>query len=155
MQSEVQELADVNDGKRTDTRSRVIVFFQVLGRAVVWAFIVAAMVGSLAAAIWTIVPTEMLAWGASTPNLIGYVSHCSFAPISTAVLSAVSLIGMLMRWRIKRGREIAKGVFFGTTGGLLLGLLGGIDIVMFIGMGAGVGVGVLLGILIGLFRRSV
>jgi hypothetical protein len=63
------------------------------------------------------------------------------------------MVGMLVGWRLRRGREIAKVVFIGTAGGLLLGLAGGIDIAMFIGMGAGIGVGVVLGILIGLFRR--
>jgi hypothetical protein len=100
-----------------------------------------------------LIPTELLAWGASSLNLLGYVSHCSFAPLSTSILSAVSVTGILMAWKLKRGREIAKGVLIGTAGGLLLGLLGGIDIVMFIGMGAGIGVGVVLGILIGLLRR--
>jgi hypothetical protein len=153
MQSEVQELVEVSKQK-AKTRSIVRDFIRILGLATIWAFIMAAIVGSLAAAIWTIVPTEVLAWGASTPNLIGYVSHCSFAPISTAILMTVSLVGVLMGWKLRKGREVAKGVFIGTAGGLILGLIGGIDITMFIGMGAGIGVGMVFGILIGLFRRS-
>ncbi|MHA2118202.1 MAG: hypothetical protein ACW98J_04710 [Candidatus Thorarchaeota archaeon] len=152
MQSELQESIEV-DSKRSDTTSGIMRFITTLGLALVWAFIIAAIVGSSAAAIWTLIPTELLAWGASSPNLLGYVSHCSFAPLSTSILSAVSVTGILMAWKLKRGREIAKGVLIGTAGGLLLGLLGGIDIVMFIGMGAGIGVGVVLGILIGLLRR--
>ncbi|MHA2210525.1 MAG: hypothetical protein ACXABV_15310 [Candidatus Thorarchaeota archaeon] len=152
MQSELQELVEVSEQK-DEARSTVRDFIRILGLAAIWAFIISAIVGSLAAAIWTIIPTEMLAWGASAPNLMGYVSHCSFAPISTTLLSTVSMVGMLVGWRLRRGREIAKVVFIGTAGGLLLGLAGGIDIAMFIGMGAGIGVGVVLGILIGLFRR--
>ena len=152
MQSEIQEIVEVSE-QRTETRSIIRDFIRILGFAMIWAFIMAAIVGSLAAAIWTIVPTDMLSWGASTPNLIGYISHCSFAPISTAILSAVSLVGILIWWKLKRGREIARGVFIGTAGGLLVGLIGGIDITMFIGMGAGIGIGVVLGILIGLLRR--
>lgn len=150
----MQESIEV-DSKRSDTTSGIMRFITTLGLALVWAFIIAAIVGSSAAAIWTLIPTELLAWGSSTSNLLGYVSHCSFAPFSTAILSVVSMVGLLVGWKIKRGRDIAKGVFIGTAGGLLVGLLGGIDIVMFIGMGAGIGVGVVLGILIGLFRRPV
>jgi hypothetical protein len=151
MQTEMQKVMEV-DGNQ-DTISLVKRFIVTLGLALVWAFIIAAIVGSFAAAIWTVIPTELLAWGASTTNLLGYVSHCSYAPISTAILSIVSMGGVLAGWKLKRGREIAKFVFIGTAGGLLLGMLGGIDIVMFIGMGVGAGVGVILGIPFGLFRR--
>lgn len=139
--------------KGSKTASWIKRLIMTLGQALVWAFIVAAIVGGFAAAIWTLIPTEVLTWGANTPNLLGYVSHCSFTPISTSILSAVSLVGVLLGWKLKRGREIAKGVFIGTAGGILLGLTGGIDIGMFIGMGAGVGVGVASGIIIGLLRR--
>ncbi|MHA2141922.1 MAG: hypothetical protein ACXADC_05660 [Candidatus Thorarchaeota archaeon] len=151
MQSEVQELIEASN-QRVDTPSKVVRFITVFGLALIWAFIIAAIVGSLAAAVWTVIPTEMLEWGASKPNLLGYVSHCSFVPISTTILSIVSLVGMLMAWKLNRGREVAKGVFIGTAGGLLVGLLGGIDLAMFIGMGAGVGIGVVLGVFMGLFR---
>jgi hypothetical protein len=141
--------------RESDTTSWIKRFVVTLGLALVWAFMSAGIIGSLAAAIWTVVPTEMLTWGASTQNLIGYVSHCSYAPISTTILSTVVVVGILAASRLNRGREIGKVVFIGTAGGLLLGLLDGVDIAMFIGMGAGIGVGVALGILIGLFRRPV
>ncbi|MHA2063554.1 MAG: hypothetical protein ACXABY_04140 [Candidatus Thorarchaeota archaeon] len=150
----MQEIVEVSD-QRVDITSKVTRFVTILGLALIWAFIIAAIVGGFAAAIWTVIPTAMLEWGASGPNLLGYVSHCSFVPISTIILSIVSLVGMMMGWKLKRGREVAKGVFIGTAGGLLVGLMGGIDITMFIGMGAGVGVGLVLGIFMGLFRRPV
>ncbi|KXH75904.1 MAG: hypothetical protein AM326_08315 [Candidatus Thorarchaeota archaeon SMTZ-45] len=128
-------------------------FFIILGLSLVWAFLSAMTVGSFAAAIWTVIPTSLLSWGANRVNLIGYVSHCSFAPISTLTLFATTLIGIFFVHRLKRGRNIGLGVFIGTTGGLLIGLLGGVDIIMFIGMGTGVGFGVVLGILVGIFKQ--
>ena len=127
---------------------------QVVALSFVWAFLSAAVVGSLTAAIWTAIPTEMLQWGASEVNLIGYVSHCSLTPISTLILLVIAGIGAVLSYRLKRGRSIGLGVYAGTIGGLMVGLLGGIDVAMFIGMGAGVGVGVLLGLIIGLVRRT-
>ncbi|MFW9845723.1 MAG: hypothetical protein ACFFD6_03160 [Candidatus Thorarchaeota archaeon] len=134
--------------------TRKLGIVEILGLALVWAFIMAATIGSFAAAIWTLIPTEMLEWGATTPNLIGYVSHCPFTPVSTSILLMVSVIGAVLAWKLTRGREIGLGVFIGTGGGLVVGLAGGIDITMFMGMGSGVGIGVALGILIGILRRS-
>ena len=127
---------------------------QVIGLSFVWAFLSAAMVGAFAAAIWTAIPTEMLQWGANKVNLIGYVSHCSYAPISTLILFSVAAVGVVISLRLKRGRDIGLMVFAGTAGGLMIGLIGGIDITMYIGMGAGIGVGVLLGLVIGLTRKK-
>ena len=127
---------------------------QLIGLSVVWAFLSAAVVGSLAAAIWTAIPTEMLQWGADEVNLIGYVSHCSYTPISTLILLSISTVGAAISYKLKRGRTIGLVVFAGTFGGLMIGLLGGIDVAMYIGMGAGIGVGVLLGLAIGLVRKT-
>jgi hypothetical protein len=152
MQSELERESIVkNSESATTIRTGILTIF---GLALIWAFIMAAILGSLAAGIWTLIPTELLPWGATNPNLMGYVSHCSFAPTSSLILFAVSSVGVLLSLRITKGREIGLGVFIGTAGGLLIGLMGGMDITMFIGMGAGVGVGVVLGILIGLSRRS-
>ena len=127
-------------------------FFIILGLALVWAFVSAMIIGSFAAGVWTLIPTALLPWGASYENLIGYVSHCPFAPASSLILISVALIGSFIAFRLKRGRNIGIGVFLGTLGGLLVGLRGGIDIIMFIGMGTGVGVGVVLGLLIGIVK---
>lgn len=126
----------------------------VIALSVVWAFLSAGIVGSFAAAIWTVIPTDMLSWGANDVNLIGYVSHCPYVPVSTTILLAAVGILAIFAYRLKSGRTIGLGVFIGTAGGLMVGLLGGIDIIMFIGMGAGVGVGILLGLIIGLIRQT-
>jgi hypothetical protein len=125
----------------------------VLGISLAWGFLAALAIGCLAAAIWTAIPTALLPWGASTINLVGYVSHCPYTPISTFVLSSTSIVGFTRSYKMRTGRTIGKVVYMGTAGGLLLGLLGGIDIVMFIGMGSGVGIGIVLGFIIGLFKQ--
>jgi hypothetical protein len=127
---------------------------QVIGLSVVWSLLSAAVVGALAAAIWTVIPTEMLQWGADYVNLIGYVSHCSYTPISTLILLSISTVGAVISYKLKRGRTIGLMVFAGTAGGLMIGLLSGIDVTMYIGMGVGIGVGVLLGLVIGLVRKT-
>jgi hypothetical protein len=129
-------------------------FFMILGLTLVWAFLSAMIVGSFAAAIWAAIPTVLLPWDASYVNLIGYVSHCPFTPASTLILLCVAFIGVFFSHKLKKGRSIGQGVFAVTLGGLLIGLFGGIDIIMFMGMGAGVGVGVLLGLIIGLVRQA-
>ncbi len=126
----------------------------VVGLTLFWAFLSALAIGSLAAAIWTVIPTALLPWGANVPNLLGYVSHCSYAPISTLVLLSMMTVGFGSSYKLKSGRIIGRVVYTGTVGGLLIGLLGGVDITMFIGMGAGVGVGVVLGLIAGIFRLT-
>jgi hypothetical protein len=126
----------------------------VIGLTAIWSFISAGFVGALAAAIWTVIPTELLPWGATSVNLIGYVSHCSFAPASTLILLSTVGVMSIFAYKLKQGRTIGLVVFAATTAGLLIGLLGGIDVTMFIGMGAGVGIGVVLGLIVGLVRRT-
>ena len=143
-----------NEETKTRQSSGLKRVFNVIGLTMVWAFLAAAIVGALAAAIWTVIPTEMLAWGSNEVNLIGYVSHCSYAPLSTLILLSIVGVSGIFAYKLNRGRAIAFVVFAGTLGGLLVGLLGGIDITMFIGMGAGVGIGVLLGLIVGLVRGA-
>jgi hypothetical protein len=125
---------------------------RVVGLTIAWAFLSALAIGSLAAAIWTVIPTALLPWGASSMNLLGYVSHCSYTPISTLVLGIASLVGFGLSYIMKKGRGIGRIVYVGTTGGLLLGLLGGVDVTMFMGMGIGLGIGVFLALTIGIVR---
>ncbi len=152
--SETETILIVNQEKTEARQVRGLVrFLNVLGLALVWAFVFAGIIGSLTAAMWTIIPTEMLDWGASTVNLIGYVSHCSYVPLSTIILLAVTGVMTILAYKLKRGRSIGLGVLTGTAGGLLIGLLGGVGVTMFIGMGSGVGIGILLGIITGMIRR--
>jgi len=125
--------------------------FRHLGYALVWAFALSLALGSFAAGVWTVIPTELLAWGAGRPNLLGYVSHCPFVPISSLTLFAASSIGLFLAYKLRsRERFTGLGVLLGIAGGMAVGLLGGIDIGMFMGMGAGVGVGIVLGPILGI-----
>ncbi|MHA2352958.1 MAG: hypothetical protein ACXAC0_03265 [Candidatus Thorarchaeota archaeon] len=139
-----------NEARQPSGLKRVL---NVIGLALVWAVLSAAIVGSLAAAIWTVIPTEILQWGASEVNLIGYVSHCSYTPISTLILLSTAVVGTVISYKLHQGRTIGLMIFAGTSGGLMIGLLGGIDVTMYIGMGAGLGVGVFLGLVIGLVGK--
>jgi hypothetical protein len=143
---ETQELKGSSSGLRR--------FLKVAGYALIWAFVVSLALGSFAAGLWTLIPTELLAWGSSKLNILGYVSHCPFAPFSSTILFVASAIGVLLAYKISKGRTIGLGVFMGVGVGLAIGALGGIDIVMFIGMGAGVGIGFVLGLFLGLFREK-
>ena len=51
-----------------------------------WCFYFGILSTNLIAAIWTVLPTSILHWGAKKSNFLGYISHCSFAPISTLML---------------------------------------------------------------------
>ena len=145
------ENEEENTARQPSGLKRVLVM---VALTMVWAFISAGIVGALSAAVWTVIPTEMLPWGATEVNLIGYVSHCSAAPVSTLSLLLIVGIVSVIAVRLKRGRTMGLVVFIMTAGGLLVGLLGGIDVTMYIGMGVGVGVGVLFGLIVGLTQRS-
>jgi hypothetical protein len=127
---------------------------RVVGLAIAWTFTSAMIVGSLAAATWTVIPTDLLAWGAAGLNRMGYVSHCSYAPISTVVLIVVTGIGAGLALRLPSGLHIGRTIFGGTAGGLIFGALMGIDIVMYIGMGIGLGVGLVFGLLFELMSKT-
>ncbi|UCH05650.1 MAG: hypothetical protein JSW05_05655 [Candidatus Thorarchaeota archaeon] len=131
--------------------------FRFLAYALVWAFVLSLALGSFAAGVWTVIPTELLAWGSSKANLLGYISHCPFVPISSLTLFAASSIGIFLAYKLrKRERVVGLGLLLGMAGGMAIGLLGGIDIGMFMGMGAGVGVGIALSPILGiLLKREV
>ena len=148
------EVMQIEKTEKIEARqpSRLKSVLRVVGLTLVWAFLSAGIVGTLAAAVWTVIPTSALPWGATEVNLIGYVSHCSYTPISTMILLlSVGVVSVIVI-KLKHGRTIGLVVFLCTLGGLLIGLLGGIDVTMYIGMGTGVGVGVLLGLIAGLVR---
>lgn len=139
------------EARQSSGIKRVLMTF---GLALVWGFLSALVIGTLAAAIWTVIPTELLRWGASKVNLIGYVSHCPFVPISTVVLLGSTTVGSILIWKLNPGRSIGSVIFMATASGLLIGLLGGVDITMFMGMGAGVGIGIAIGFIVGVLQRS-
>ncbi|MFW9933097.1 MAG: hypothetical protein ACFFDR_10615 [Candidatus Thorarchaeota archaeon] len=137
-----------------DSISIVRRILSVTWNSFVWGFLSALVIGCFVSGVWTIIPTSLLPWGSSQLNLIGYVSHCSFAPISTSILFGSALIGLGLMLK-KGGKKPIGYTVFGTTGfGTLIGMIGGLDTSTFITMGIGVGVGVVLGILVGLLWKS-
>ena len=54
----------------------------------------AIIIGSLFAGIWTMIPTNMLPWGSSKINILGYASHCPFAPFSSLILFGICVYGI-------------------------------------------------------------
>ena len=140
--------------KNKDSEDKGVVrsFFTSLMYSVTWGFLSALVVGCLLAGIWTVIPTALLPWGAHEVNLIGYISHCSYAPISTLILVGASVIGIFLSTRI-RGRELLGPIVYAATIiGAASGAAVGFDVVMFIYMGIGVGVGILFGILVGMSK---
>jgi hypothetical protein len=140
----------IENTRESDRKAGLVSVLRILGYALLWAFVISLTVGSFAAAVWTATPTDLLAWGSSKPNLLGYVSHCPFTPVSTATLSVSSTIGLILAVRMKSGRSVGRWVFLGVIGGMAVGLMRGIDIEMFIGMGAGVGIGIAIALVVGM-----
>ena len=133
-------------------------FLRVLISTLLWSIALISIMSSLTAAIWTLIPTELLDWGSQRVNIIGYVSHCNYAPISTMILFSISIIFVPFVVRL-----IGKyGINYGAIAGIIIGLLIGIGsglgqgrfVAVFVGLGIGVGTGILLGIISGLMRRK-
>ncbi len=71
----------------------ILIFFM----AIIYITIVIALsFGSLTAGIFTILPAEGFGWTVSKPNYLGYSSVCSFAPFSTIILFAMSIVGFFL-----------------------------------------------------------
>ena len=50
--------------------------------------LIAGSIGSMFSAIWTLIPDS----SASKESMLGYRSHCSFAPISTIILISIAVV---------------------------------------------------------------
>ncbi len=131
---------------------------RILTSTLLWSMVLTAIASSLIAAVWTLTPTELLDWGSQRANLIGYVSHCNYTPISTMILVGVSIVFLPLMVRLIGKYGLNYGVLTGLAIGLLTGIGSGLSqgrfVNIFIGLGIGVGIGVLLGIVIGLIRRN-
>ncbi len=106
-----------------------------------WVYIASFIVGGITAGIWTLIPTTLLPWGASHMNLIGYISHCTFAPISSSLLFGLALFGVSRarkRTDMKYNGLIVIG--FGVTG-VIIGVVDTISTSMLILGLFGIGLG--------------
>jgi len=103
-----------------------------LRQGLAWVGITSFIVGGISAGIWTLIPTTFLPWGASHMNLIGYISHCSFVPISSSLLFGLALFGVLQaqkRTDLKYNGLIVIG--FGVAG-VIIGALNTVSMSMLI-----------------------
>ncbi|MBD3407520.1 MAG: hypothetical protein GF411_15495 [Candidatus Lokiarchaeota archaeon] len=150
----IKEEEPTTPRKSKSGKSFLSEFVSSLFATILWAIFVSMMIGSTIAGVWTIIPTELLTWGSSDMNLMGYVSHCNFAPISTGILLACSFIGAILVWKFGDNRQIGlivtSCIILGIVVGLLRGLSSAIFLGMLIGMGTGVGISIPMGILTGL-----
>ena len=67
----------------------------------VWPFLLVMVIGGIGSGVWTLLPTDLVGWGASTPNYLGYVSHCSFTPISSFMLFGMAAIGSVLIYKFR------------------------------------------------------
>ncbi len=59
--------------------------------------LVAGAIASAISTIWTIIPDS----SASKESILGYKSHCSFAPISTIILILIAVVFSYILYRTK------------------------------------------------------
>lgn len=141
----------MNDLKTNETQTKTSNFgrnfVSALKLSVEWGIIAALIVGCLAAGIWTLIPTAFLPWGSAEVNLIGYASHCPFAPISSLSLIGMSLIGVVLSFKIRQRNPIGYMIISLAALGILMGaIVNGIDTGMLIIGGVAIGFGIILGI---------
>jgi len=59
--------------------------------------LVAGAIASAISAVWTVIPDS----SASKESMLGYKSHCSFAPISTIILILITVVFSYILFRTK------------------------------------------------------
>jgi hypothetical protein len=63
-------------------------------------FVVSLILGNLFSAIITILPAEIVGFGSTKMNILGYVAHCSFAPWSTIISLVFVGLGIFLLIRL-------------------------------------------------------
>jgi hypothetical protein len=138
----------------SNTESKPRSFFSILKLALRWGMITLLVMESLLAGIWTLIPTSLLPWGAHDSNFIGYVSHCSFAPLSTLMLLGITALGIVMGIRTRNCGAITYTIISIGSLGILLPIFNGISIMsLFIEVGAIV-VAIVAGVIAGLVIKG-
>ena len=114
----------------------------------------AIILGSLFAGIWTIIPSNILPWGSSKINILGYASHCPFAPFSSLILFGICVYGI--KSVNKLGLNTSTGYMIFSFGiiGIFLGIMNsGIGFSMLIYGTIAITIGVVSTVVIGLLWR--
>ena len=76
-------------------------FIAIFGRTLLLVIVVVGFIGSAASAVLTVFPDS----SASKESMLGYESHCSFAPISTIILIVMAAVFGFVFFRkyVRRG----------------------------------------------------
>ncbi|MHA1984575.1 MAG: hypothetical protein ACW967_09490 [Candidatus Hodarchaeales archaeon] len=130
------------------------IFFS-LKHSLSWGLLSAIVLGSFFAGVWTFIPTEMLSWGSSKTNFLGYASHCPFSPISSFLLFGICLGGIIKVQKMSLRNPYGYFTFSFGLSGIFVGIIStGIDFSMLIFGAFGIVVGMTLGIIFGLIRMN-
>ena len=97
----------------------------------------------------------MLPWGSSKVNILGYASHCPFAPFSTGILLGLSAFGVFLVNKFELRTVTGYGIFTLGCAGLTLGMVSsGLGFAMlFLGL-VGIILGMVFTFLVGLHWNS-
>lgn len=117
-------------------------------QSIKWVFVSCITLWSFAAGIWTLLPTAILPWGASKVNMMGYISHCSFAPVSTIGLFIITIIGLVKAIKIMNKNPLSYIILAAVSIGVLVGMIVNIDTGMFLGAFVAAIVGVVITLLL-------
>jgi len=119
-------------------------FVSAVKLSVGWGIVTALIIGCFVAGLWTLMPTSLLPWGSHKFNLIGYVSHCSFAPLSSLALFGGSLVGIVLAVRMRERNPVGYITISFALLGMLIGMWNGFDTDIFIFGGLSIGLSILL-----------
>ena len=149
MQTEVYATEKITEIRTTES------FKQLFKLSLNWGFNALLVTATLVAGVWTLLPTAILPWGAHKTNLIGYISHCSFAPVSSIILLGGAAFGIYRAFKKKGRNPVGYIIFPAAIIATLIGIFTmGIDLNLLFVTGLGIGGGVVVVMVVELIKRK-